>query len=44
MLKNVTDLKSLQSDPGLLEPRAYTAGEWTEGTGGRILLRQAEIR
>ncbi len=35
MLDNATDLRSLLSDPGLLETRAYLAGEWVEGAGGR---------
>ncbi len=44
MLENVNDLKSLLNDPGLLETRAYTAGEWTEGTGGRIFHRMVRRR
>ena len=35
MLDSATDLRSLLSDPDLLESRAYLAGEWTEGVGGR---------
>ena len=35
MLDEMTDLKSLLTDPALLETRAYLAGEWKEGTGGR---------
>ena len=35
MLDTTTDLRSLLNDPDLLETRAYLAGEWTEGTGGR---------
>ncbi|NKB26687.1 MAG: succinate-semialdehyde dehydrogenase [Rhodobacteraceae bacterium] len=35
MLDATTDLKSLLKDPELLATRAYLAGEWTDGTGGR---------
>ena len=35
MLDTKTDLTGLLKDPSLLETRAYLAGDWTEGTGGR---------
>ncbi len=35
MLDQTTDLRSLLKDPDLLATKAYLAGEWTEGTGGR---------
>ncbi|NND17959.1 MAG: NAD-dependent succinate-semialdehyde dehydrogenase [Silicimonas sp.] len=35
MLDNKTDLSALLNDPELLATRAYLAGEWKEGTGGR---------
>ena len=35
MLDQTTDLASLLKDPDLLVTKAYLAGEWTEGTGGR---------
>ena len=35
MLDTTTDLKSMLKDPALLETRAYLAGEWKDGTGGR---------
>src|SRR6056297_3168732 len=34
MLDTITDLKSLLSDPDLLETRAYLAGDWAEGRDG----------
>ena len=35
MLDQTTDLASLLKDPELLATKAYLAGEWKEGTGGR---------
>ena len=35
MLDTTTDLKSLLSDPDLIETRAYLAGEWTAGQGDK---------
>ncbi len=35
MLDTTTDLKALLTDPSLLETRAFMAGEWVDGTGGR---------
>ena len=34
MLDTVTNLKSLLSDPSLLETRAYIGGQWVDGEGG----------
>jgi succinate-semialdehyde dehydrogenase/glutarate-semialdehyde dehydrogenase len=35
MLDAQTDLRALLKDPDLLETRAYLAGEWTDGAGGK---------
>ncbi len=35
MLDTQTDLKALLNDPDLLATKAYLAGEWSDGTGGR---------
>ena len=34
-MTDTDDLKSLLNDPSLLETRAYIAGEWVEGEGGK---------
>ena len=34
MLDQITDLKSMLSDPSLLETRAYVNGEWIDGDAG----------
>ena len=34
MLDQTTDLKSMLTDPSLLEPRAYVNGAWVEGDAG----------
>ncbi len=52
MLDQTTDLRSMLSDPGLLETRAYLAGEWVEGPArfdvtnparGDVIARVADI-
>ncbi len=35
MLKSVTDLRGMLSDPELLVTQAYMAGEWVDGPGGK---------
>ena len=35
MLDTVTDLRARLADPGLLETRAYLAGEWTDAADGK---------